>query len=317
MKIITTTHYNRPQCTSQMISYLEKCAGIENYTVIFCIEPGCSEVVELVEACPLRKEIHYNDRVLGLWENKKKVLSFGFDQTDFVIHLEDDLLLAQDALTFFEWANKTYQDQNEVFTVTAYNRIPKDQFMNTRCQHCGTPTSYYEVERRRHYTSWAWATWKNRWDEFKDEWNGHDTELELTFRKARFEAFPTLSRCQNIGYEIGVCGTKQLLDDLIKMGHEPIGLSRSRVTGELRWGDKFFYKGQLLQNEQGGEWIKLNETTAKSRYSAEIYKKRHHLSFWAEDIELPNYRGFFDLGHSRPTSHDETDRNHSNIDAKR
>lgn len=302
MKIITSTHYNRPQCTSRMIDHLSRCVGIEGYKVLFFVEPGCDEVVSRIDSCDLNKEVHVNSHLLGCWTNKKRALIEGFDRSDYVIHVEDDILLGKDALQFFEWAGEVYRDNDSVFSVTAYNRIPKEQFFNTRCQHCGHPTSYYEIERRKQYTPWAWATWKSRWDEFNEEWNGQDMQLGLFYRNNRFEVFPTLSRCQNIGYESGVVGSTELLECIIKLRYTPRGPEFIKAADELRAKVK---DGDIIQNVLGQEWIKLDDNNIKSRSDLSEYMEKHRLDLWSEDVDLPPFTGFFDLGHARTTAYDE------------
>ena len=44
-------------------------------------------------------------------------------QASFVILVEDDILLAKDALTYFEWAREEYQSDKSIFTVSAYGDI--------------------------------------------------------------------------------------------------------------------------------------------------------------------------------------------------
>lgn len=301
MNIITSTHYNRPACTSKMIDYLSRCEGIDDYLVCFFVEPGCKDVLNIINECGLKKEVVVNDTLKGCWSNKKQAVEYGFSRADYVIHVEDDILLSQDALKYFEWCRKTYINAEDIFSVTAFHRFNREQFFNTKCQCCGVPTSYYEIERRRSYSPWGWATWKNRWEEFQNDWNGHDAELELKFRGNRFEVFPTLSRCQNIGYIQGVCGHENLLDTVLSLGHEPVGMSRNRVEGKLVWRNPQGYQNEPVVNEMGREWIKLDDTHVKSRYTEEQYRTRHYVEIWAGEIEMPSFNGFFDLGRCRPS----------------
>jgi hypothetical protein len=65
------------------------------------------------------------------------------------------------------------------------------------------------VSRRCWFTPWGWATWKDRFEEMESVWdfqgkNGSwDTTINHTVRKDRWELFPTVSRIQNIGGEMG------------------------------------------------------------------------------------------------------------------
>jgi hypothetical protein len=48
-------------------------------------------------------EVKVPDKNIGLWLNKKGAASWGFQHSDFVIVIEDDILLNIDALQWFEW----------------------------------------------------------------------------------------------------------------------------------------------------------------------------------------------------------------------
>lgn len=70
-----------------------------------------------------------------------------------VIVIEDDLCLSKDCLNFLNDALDYYEKDNRVWSVTGYtpfldskNRLDKDVYFSYRS------------------SSWAWATWKDRWD---------------------------------------------------------------------------------------------------------------------------------------------------------
>ena len=119
MKIITSTHYNRPKCTRQMLDHLVRCEGIEEYKVLFFVEPDTQflhakkgvtrdnrVITDIINSYDLNSEIIVNKRLLGIYKNKIKALLVGFHQSDYVIHIEDDILLAKDPLRFYEHSKK-------------------------------------------------------------------------------------------------------------------------------------------------------------------------------------------------------------------
>lgn len=302
MRLITSTHYNRPSCTRLMIENLLKCENIQYYHVCFFIEPGCPEVSKIIEEYPYGKTVHHNTRLLGCWENKKQAVNHGMENTDFLIHLEDDVILAKDALLFFEWANKNRQD--DIATVTAYEKCTIKEYVQLQ----NLPN---QVNKRVWYNSTAWAIWKDRFELVKD-WNGQDKDLMNKLHKIynMHEMFPCLSRANNIGYINGEsCPAQQMLDLVGELAHAPIGRSRtgnkfvenkenykqvllknSNVNSEiiqlqLSKCDKYDFDNQLITNELNQEFVKLNDTTFKSRDN-EDYKKKYYLDFWAGEFDF-------------------------------
>ncbi len=193
-RTLTMTLYNRPDYLKKVLGALSRAAGIERYHIIFCIEPGCPEVIALAESVRFaRTTVLVNEKVLTCPVNVYQAMSLAFLETDFNIHLEDDLLLAKDALLFFEHCRTHYAGDPEVLSVTAYN--------NQDCP----PEKHACLARRRWFTPWAWATWKDRFETLKADWDFNyshgnwDHNINSRLRGERAEVYPILARCQNIG----------------------------------------------------------------------------------------------------------------------
>ena len=193
-KTLTMTVFNRPAYLRKVLGALSRCLGIERYRLVICAEPGCDEVLELVRAVTFAPvEVVLNKEVLTCPVNVYQALRQAFLETDFNIHLEDDILLWKDALTYFEHCRKAYQDDRNVFTVTAYNN------------QASGPKERYGLARRAWFTPWAWATWADRFEEMRPHWDFNyakgnwDHNLNTAVRGERVEVFPILARAQNIG----------------------------------------------------------------------------------------------------------------------
>lgn len=303
MKLITSTHYNRPNCTKEMIYYLSNCERVNEYHVIFFIEPGCKEVAKLIEECSLNKTIHYNTSLLGCWVNKKQALDIGFESSDYIIHLEDDVLLSRDALLYFEWAKRFIDLSNDpVATVTAYNRFDQKDYIESYA----TPS---KARKRAWYNSTAWAIHKPIYN-LLNNWTGEDRDLmrQLHQEKNMFELYPCLSRANNIGHCNGV--NSAVLDVLKVVGNKayaPIGLSRNgmyfvsdkeayknnllkadindTILIQLDKCKEFDFENQLITNEVGEEFVKLSEKMYKSRNNKE-YKEKYLLDVWAGNLDI-------------------------------
>jgi len=195
MKTITMTLYNRPQYTKRVIDHLSKCKGIEKYHLLIFIEPGNQEVVELANAIRfVPKEITINKRRLGCDTNIHNAIDCGFKKSDFNIHVEDDICPGKDMLKYFEFCDYRYRYDHKILTICAYHR--------SNCEE-----HYYDkVFRNPWFTPWGWATWKDRWEEIKRQWNFNnawDIQINNVIRGDRFEIRPHLARSQNIGEMAG------------------------------------------------------------------------------------------------------------------
>tara|TARA_A100001518_G_C1222380_1_gene67498 strand:+ start:1075 stop:1980 length:906 start_codon:yes stop_codon:yes gene_type:complete len=290
MKIITSTHYNRPTCTKLMLDHLAKCEGIEDYRVICCVEPVNNIIPDLIESHPLNTELVINERLLGLWENKKKALSLGFNESDYVIHVEDDILLSQDGLRFFEFCKQLKYDER-LFSVCGFNRGNQP-----RPEEWLTDDAKRKVDMRQWYTPWGFATWFDRWKTFCSNWSGQDTSLNDTFRGERFEAYPILSRVQNIGALGGEYSSSQTRKDLDKikttLGGENIEYPREDLKGTsfVQCGGIYLAtkpeEDSIYTKSSGEEVIKLNDNYVRTRHSPSY--DSHHAHFWADDYNLEN-----------------------------
>jgi hypothetical protein len=126
--VVTLVAYNRPEYFRQVLAALGKCRGVEKYTVMMFLEPVSDEVVAVAKEFEARGAakkvvVHVNPVKFGFPHNLRQAVEVGFTQADYVILVEDDIVLAPDALEYFEWARDAYQNDPEVFTVSAYGDI--------------------------------------------------------------------------------------------------------------------------------------------------------------------------------------------------
>jgi hypothetical protein len=215
-RVITLTLAYRPNYTREVLAALSRCRGINDYLLLPTIEPVCTEVIEQVDRVNFCECLpHVNASRQGCDANTLLSLKRGFGISDYVIHLEDDIVLTSDALEYFEHC-RAYDNDPNVFTVTAYNRMP--------CE--AVAGRFYTCHRRPWFHPWGWATWIDRfeemvakWDTFEvlrcsapdsppgkwdaalNRWRGSiwDTHCVGRVRAGRHEIYPRLSRAQNIG----------------------------------------------------------------------------------------------------------------------
>ena len=193
---ITISGYNRPLYLDQTCSALSRCVGVSTARVVVLLDP-CEETDESRD---IASKYGYESVTLtghaGCSIAILMSLRYGFEimQSEFHIHLEDDCVPSRDALLWYSWARDTYRHRPEVFTVSGYQRVS-----NGKTNECGT---------RRWFTPWGWGTWADRWHQMHSQWtSGDETSWDIVvndvIRGTRFEAYPTVSRIQNIGVERG------------------------------------------------------------------------------------------------------------------
>lgn len=141
-KVIAITLCRRPEATRKLFGYLEKCIGIENYTLIIGvdIDPNNRQASEEVYGIATdwcnswstrvptfndigNWKIELHDPYLGVDLNKLDTLQTAYKYSDYVIFLNDDTPISPDGLLFFEWAGEKFKDDQSIYSICGYNRV--------------------------------------------------------------------------------------------------------------------------------------------------------------------------------------------------
>jgi GT2 family glycosyltransferase len=166
--VISVIAYNRPRYFRRVLQALEKCHGIGKHTVLFHLEPSDSGVIEIARTFTAAKKVvvNVNEQKLGFNGNIRQGVERGFHHGNFVILLEDDVVLSPDALSWFEFARAKYKEDQSVFTVSSYSdncHHPKER----------VPTDlHFAAQRRKHFTPWGWGIWRDRFAEINGTYIG-------------------------------------------------------------------------------------------------------------------------------------------------
>jgi len=193
---ITVSGYNRPAYLGQTLAALARCNGVEQCRVVVLLDP-CDETQEQIDLAQ-----RYGFAVAAYTEPMGcngaiyHAFDYGFNQigSEFHVHFEDDTVPTRDCLRWFAWARDAYRDDPAVMNVSGYQRASNG---------CVS-----EAGLRRWFTPWGWATWRDRWRGISAGWSRQpqiswDAVVNHALRAGRYEAFPTVSRIQNIGAERG------------------------------------------------------------------------------------------------------------------
>jgi hypothetical protein len=277
--------YNRPLHTEQTLEAL-MANQLANESILYIYADGpkvnmdehsllqinfTRQILRKKQWC---KEVHFIERAhnLGLAENVIDGVTKVVNKHGKIIVLEDDLITSPYFLTYCNDGLEMYQDNQNVYSINAYQfpidfKIDKaDTFL------CPLATS-----------SWGWATWKEKWEIFEKEPKNkmliqNETLLRQRFNFADYDyanmldnqkswairwyhavflrnglgLFPTHSLVQNNGFDGSGenCGIEELKQEQFPL---KINLKKKEAI------DLHAYA--LLMNH----FLKPNLTTAKSR----------------------------------------------------
>lgn len=141
---------------------------------------------------------------VGCWTNKKQCVSAAFEKSDEVLIIEDDVILAKNALLFCNWAkNSGLLDSRKLFQLSLFSYFfPAGASYPVERQDIVSNSLEGLIYSRNWATPWGWYLPRKSWDLIKDEWNGWDQwvghkcqELEMV------EVAPLVSHCNNVGTE--------------------------------------------------------------------------------------------------------------------
>jgi hypothetical protein len=214
-KVITLCLWRRPKYTREVLNALRNCRGIGDYLLLIQQDGaddrgdvGQSEVraiCEKIDFAPAR--IVSESEHLGCNMNTRRALATGFRYADYVIHIEDDIQVAPDALQYFEWARQFRSDPS-VFVVSIWEW---PGFGEVRTVEQNTHVKWHPG-----LSIWGFATWRDRWQQMDQGWTSStddkaeswDQYLETHVKgDHRGSLCPMVSRCINIGSEDGThCG---------------------------------------------------------------------------------------------------------------
>lgn len=206
------------------------CDGIDGYTIYNSIDPSpqAHKIAEIDASHPINNKCkiisQIQPKAKGCAGNTYESLKLGFENgnADFVIHLEDDDVMARDFIRFMETLSERFVNDPNIFVIVGYN-YRTDSIDNEEFQ---KQLPYFGI-RPGDRTYRGWGTWRRIWDEVKNNWFGihwkagepaeipEGDDFMKVIKKSndgswawpmlkyhrgnRQEVFPVISRIQNIG----------------------------------------------------------------------------------------------------------------------
>ena len=201
--------------TKKVIDALRKCNGISEYLILIQQDGldkrgdiGQSSVRSLCESIDFAEaRILTESKHLGCNENTRRALASGFLHSDYVIHMEDDVMMAPDALRYFEWARQFGSDAS-LFIASAWCH-PKGWKPSLRKP---KPSNVDDLVGSDPWLwIWGFSTWRDRWEQMESEWTkctndqhtSWDCHLNDNVKGIRQSLVPYTSRSINIGEKGG------------------------------------------------------------------------------------------------------------------
>ena len=211
MKInIAISAYNRPEYSRRSLAAIMGAKGFspEKYSIYCSIDCDANgdinpEVYSIYASYSGPLTLGTAPIKLGCNYNVKAALELAWeDNPDFVLMIEDDIVISDDALQYIEWAAGKYKDDPSVRTIGLWGH--DDGIGNP-----GSPVSekdYGMAMRQNYFTCWGWGTWRDRYNEMNETWttgdDSHDTSWDVIVSShlgERVEILPAISRAYNCG----------------------------------------------------------------------------------------------------------------------
>lgn len=201
--IVSLTAHERPDTLAQVIKSLETARQhlAEPAVLVARVEPSHhrGRILNLLNLWGGPTLVAANSRRLGLQANTLAVLTDAWAaadtyQEDFVLHLEDDLLVAPDGLRLAAWMRDQYRDSPTIPYVTL-----------TQVHARPGPGDYLTVTTSGWFECHVWGTWRSEWatrllPAWPHEWPNHwAARVNETIMDGRLQAAPVLSRSRSIG----------------------------------------------------------------------------------------------------------------------
>jgi len=110
--------YNRSQYLVQVLEGLSKCENLDKFFIVTSEEPDCPEVSALFDKVDFIKIVRWkNEEKLGCNKNVIQAINFGFDCSDVVVVLEDDIVPGRDFLNYFLWGFENIKPENDIIAL--------------------------------------------------------------------------------------------------------------------------------------------------------------------------------------------------------
>lgn len=163
-KCIVFTVYNRPDYLARTLDRWLHVDLINDQDIYFNIDPSdkINDVLEIINNFKNNVKsnifININETLYGCAKNTWSIIDKAFQEYDFVIVAEDDIIPSADIIKYFDYLINKYNDDEEIAAICT--NYEKDELDPTK------------VSKFDGFRVQLWGTWKNIWEKYiKDTWD--------------------------------------------------------------------------------------------------------------------------------------------------
>jgi len=196
--------FNRPRHTKEVIESLKRAHEFDSHEVFCVLQLGNSEVRKLIEDFLPREKIIYvthRDTIstkAKINNNMFKGLSATFSSrnVEYVVVLEDDIVIAKDFLQYMREIQDRFCDDKNFRAVNAFSALENSRFIR------GFDRGFV---RLNYGVAWGWSINRSNYRSISRYWTGNEDEhwdsLFEIYLRSGFVINPLASRVVNIGFD--------------------------------------------------------------------------------------------------------------------
>ena len=196
-QVIESLQKNPEASMSRLIVYSDAGKDSNSMEEVAIVRKYLHSVTGFLSIKIVEREYNYGiekSEILGITETIQK---YGC-----AIILEDDIVVAENFLSYMNRALERYRDDEKVFSITGYSFLDNDN-IDRKMPTCG----FIQL-----VSAWGWATWSSRWE-----------KLELDINSDDLKIFKKLSNIRKFDY--GYVFTHLMLSQYKK----------NDITWDVRW----------------------------------------------------------------------------------
>jgi hypothetical protein len=254
MRTISLPVYRRPDRVKRLLETLRACRP-DGYTLVVSAEPGFQDVLDVIRTIDFMPfQVSINKERLGLNGNIKNALVSAMRAgSDFNVALEDDIVLAPDALRLAEWFSSAPMcSRYACMGLFAYDSCAANPL---------------EVRETQDFRSWGWCFTRASWEsriapalefvptlnpgvKYSDLWDFR-LQYYLVANGAK-TIHPSLSRSNHEG---AADGTTDLAAELLPQ-------FSGKTMSDGSYGDGFYITratGRVTMDKSAGRFIPVRE----------------------------------------------------------
>lgn len=242
--------HRRTHHLQKVLDSLVKCTNIDLFTTIFVVQDPIPSVMEILDSYPKDMRIltvdgsNYSSPAQAINGNLYKGLNYAFAKmgSEFIVVLEDDIVLSKDALIYYSQMMSKFSGVKHFRGINGFSTtIPSPELNNAYVKnHFGL--------------GWGWAIDQRNFKKILSYWKGdEDDHWDFIFEpyiRSGFIVSPLRSRILNIGFDETATHTSADM----ALGHDiykSFMSSNPSVPKALLEVDvDFYWRGEILNHSK-------------------------------------------------------------------